>query len=279
MSFLNEQHRNYQKVAQAISFLNDRQNEQPQLKELAKYIGLSEFHLQRVFSEWAGVSPKQFLQFLTKQKAKSLLKQNTVIDAAYESGLSTSSRLHDLMIKYESVTPGEYKSGGKGILIEYGIHPSPFGLCLIATTQRGICKLAFFDEANAQNSVIEELSQEWPNADIKPNQLTTLAMLNKVFEPRGGTLSILCKGSPFQLLVWEALLKIPEGELCSYQQVAEQIGKPNATRAVASAIAKNNIAYLIPCHRVIRSTGEINQYRWGAMRKQALLCKECCSSE
>ena len=145
MSSVCDQHKNYQKVAQAIAFLNANQAQQPQLKELAEQIGLSECHLQRVFSEWAGVSPKQFLQFLTKQHAKTLLRTNTVSSAAYESGLSGSSRLHDLMVTYESVTPGEYKSGGQGIHINYGIHQSPFGFCLIATTQRGLCKLAFFD--------------------------------------------------------------------------------------------------------------------------------------
>lgn len=276
MAIFSEQHRNYEKIAQAIAFLNANQAEQPQLKELAEHVGLSEFHLQRVFKEWAGVSPKQFLKFLTKQKAKSFLKRESVANSAYNSGLSTSSRLHDLMINCESVTPGEYKSGGQGIQINYGIHPSPFGLSLIASTQRGLCKLTFFDELNAEDEVTQELYQEWPNAEIQRNQALTEEALNNIFDRQKNSVPILCKGTPFQLLVWEALLKIPEGELCSYQQVAEQIGKPKATRAVASAIAKNNIAYLIPCHRVIRSTGEINQYRWGAERKQALLGMECC---
>jgi AraC family transcriptional regulator of adaptative response/methylated-DNA-[protein]-cysteine methyltransferase len=271
MANLSRQNQNYLKIASAISYLNERQTDQPQLKELAEYVGLSEFHLQRVFQEWAGVSPKQFLQFLTKEKAKLLLKNHSVTDAAFESGLSGSSRLHDLMVTYESVTPGEYKSGGKGIVIRYGVHPSPFGLCLIATTQRGLCKLAFFDSHDFEDEVIQKLLKEWPNADISADQDATEDVAKQLFDTREGSIRLLCKGTPFQLQVWEALLKIPEGKLLSYQQVAEQIGKPSATRAVASAIAKNNIAYLIPCHRVIRNTGEINQYRWGATRKQALI--------
>jgi AraC family transcriptional regulator of adaptative response/methylated-DNA-[protein]-cysteine methyltransferase len=275
MASSNDPHRHYQQIAKAIAFLNDKQSQQPELKDVAAHIGLSDSHLQRVFTEWAGLSPKQFLQFLTKQKAKTLLADNTVANAAYDSGLSTSSRLHDLMVSYESVTPGEYKSGGHGIAIHYGIHPTPFGLGLIATTKRGLCKLSFFDSLDAESEVINELHQEWPKATIQHSVDATQDIANKIFSRKPEPLAILCKGTPFQLLVWEALLKIPEGELRSYQQVARQIGKPSATRAVASAIAKNSIAYLIPCHRVIRSTGEINQYRWGAERKQALIAREC----
>ncbi|KZY65574.1 6-O-methylguanine DNA methyltransferase [Oleiphilus sp. HI0085] len=281
MARLNEQHRNYQKVAQAMAFIEAAQYKQPSLKDIAKHIGLSEFHLQRVFTQWAGVSPKQFLQFLTKQKAKALLKQHSVSNSAYNSGLSGSGRLHDLMVQCKSVTPGEYKSGGQGVQIDYGFHPSPFGYCLLALTQRGLCKLAFLDSLELQAEGLAEMKREWPHAELKQNQASTLTTLKRIFDSgpaNENKLNLLCKGTPFQLLVWEALLKIPEGELRSYQQVAEQINQPNATRAVASAIAKNNIAYLIPCHRVIRSTGEINQYRWGAERKKAMISLECCST-
>ena len=280
MTTLNEQHRNYQKVAQAITFLEAEQAQQPGLKAVAAHVGLSEFHLQKVFTQWAGVSPKQFLQFLIEQKANSLLKKHSVASSAYDSGLRGSGPLHDLMVHCESVTPGEYKSGGKDIQIEYGFHTSPFGYCLVGLTERGLCKLAFFDSLALEAEMLKAFQREWPNAVFHLDQPRTQLTLSSIFSPGSLTdrpLKILCKGTPFQLLVWEALLKIPEGELCSYQQLAEQINKPSATRAVASAIAKNNIAYLIPCHRVIRSTGEINQYRWGAIRKQALIGRECCS--
>jgi AraC family transcriptional regulator of adaptative response/methylated-DNA-[protein]-cysteine methyltransferase len=273
-----EQHANYQRVARAIHYLSARQATQPSLAELAAHVGISEFHLQRIFTEWAGVSPKQFLQFLTKQNAKRLLRSSSVLDSALACGLSGSGRLHDLMIKAERVTPGEYRSMGAGLQIHYGSCPSLYGHCFIAANHRGICKLAFYDEAQGEAELIAELEQEWAAAELIRDDWRAAAFHDTVFNARSGTkpekLRVLLKGTEFQMKVWEALLAIPAGELCSYQQLAESMGMPTSTRAVASAIARNNIAYLIPCHRVIRGTGEFSQYRWGSERKQAMLLRE-----
>ena len=268
---------NYQRVAKAISFLDDRYQTQPDLDTIAKHVGVSKFHLQRLFSSWAGVSPKQFLQFLTKEHAKKKLLENSVIDAATDCGLSSGSRLHDLFITYESVTPGEYKSQGKGLEIQYGVQDSPFGFCLIATTHRGICKLSFFDNKNASTGAINELEREWAGATVSENQPASAEIADTIFgnyNNQEGSMRLLLKGSPFQLKVWEALLSIPEGEIWSYQKVAQALGKPSGVRAVASAIAKNNVGYLIPCHRVIRSTGALSNYRWGVERKAAMIARE-----
>ncbi|MDF1692173.1 MAG: methylated-DNA--[protein]-cysteine S-methyltransferase [Zhongshania sp.] len=278
---MTEQHINYQRVAKAIHYLSERQAAQPSLAELASHVGLSEFHLQRIFSEWAGISPKQFLQFLTKERAKQQLRKSSVLEAALASGLSGSGRLHDLMIKAECMTPGEYRSLGAGLQIAYSVQTSVFGYCLIAITQRGICKMAFFDEPSQEVAVLQELQQEWPAADLQRDEPALAGVFRQVFSGRGdpaAPLRVLLKGSEFQLKVWEALMAIPHGELCSYQQVAGAMGIPSSVRSVASAIARNHVAYLIPCHRVIRSTGEFSQYRWGAQRKQAMLVHEAAQT-
>lgn len=277
MSDLSEGHVNYQRIAKAIRFLVDNHQSQPKLNELSAYVGVSEFHLQRIFSEWAGVSPKQFLQYLTKENAKQKLKENSVMESALSCGLSGSGRLHDLLLTYESVTPGEYRNSGVGLEIYYGIHSSPFGFCFIATTHRGVCKLTFFDDNADGANFIAELRSEWSSALITEDVDATSLVFNQIFGNEGGTekgLRMLLKGSPFQVKVWEALLKIPHGQVCSYQQIADSIGKSSAVRAVATAVARNNIAYLIPCHRVIRSTGALNNYRWGSIRKSALIGRE-----
>lgn len=274
---MSEQHINYQRVAKAINYLAERQLDQPSLADLASYVGLSEFHMQRMFAEWAGISPKQFLQFLTKERAKQQLRSNSVLDTALICGLSGSSRLHDLLIKTECMTPGEYRSLGAGLQITYGVKSSPFGFCLVAQTQRGVCKIAFFDLASDEASVVQELQQEWPAAALARDQSAVDPVFVQMFSTAAANkapLRVLLKGSEFQLKVWEALLAIPEGEVCSYQQLAGAMGLGSSVRAVASAIARNNIAYLIPCHRVIRSTGEFSQYRWGSARKQAILVHE-----
>jgi len=247
---------------------------QPSLDRLAEYLGISKYHLQRTFSEWAGVSPKQFMQFLTKEYAKSILRNTPILESALSCGLSGGSRLHDLFIKYESVTPGEYKTMGTGLEIFYGVHSSPIGYCFIAITHRGICKLSFVEAKNTCSSELNSLALEWPKACIIKDQETTKNAVNKIFyrdENKQDSLNLILKGSAFQLKVWEALLKIPAGEIYSYQSLATSMHKPNAVRAVASAVAKNNIAYLVPCHRVIRATGILNHYRWGANRKAAMI--------
>jgi AraC family transcriptional regulator of adaptative response/methylated-DNA-[protein]-cysteine methyltransferase len=268
----------YQQIARAIDYFVRFQAQQPGLEDVATYLGLSESHFQRLFSEWVGVSPKKFLQYLTKEKAKQRMRSSTLLDSSLDAGLSGTGRLHDLLLSCEGVTPGEYKNWGAGLRIYYGLHDSPFGQCLLAQTDRGVCKLAFFDDEPQAALLIRELFEEWPNAVIERADIKTSLLIPHLFpaERRAGDsaparLHLLMKGSKFQLQVWEALLRIPEGELVSYRQLALGIGGGGATRAVASAVAKNHLGYLIPCHRVIRSTGEFNQYRWGATRKMAMI--------
>lgn len=274
-------HAHYRMVSQAIAYVVDNQITQPTLADVAAAVGLGEHHVQRVFSQWVGVSPKQFLQFLTLEHAKQHLRDESVMGAALASGLSGSSRLHDLFIRYESMTPGEYKQGGAGLVIEYGVHPSPFGLCFLAVTTRGVCKLAFFDEPTQAGHVLAELKRDWPNAQWQEQPESTKILCDKIFHRKAEPYSrdsdekvsihLLLKGTPFRLQVWQALLALPAGCLTSYQQVADAMGKPKSVRAVASAIANNDIGFLIPCHRVIRSTGALSEYRWGKTRKSALI--------
>lgn len=263
--------RPYERIARAIHYLAEHQQEQPGLAELGEHVGLSESHLQREFTRWAGVSPKAFLRYLTKESAKSRLRDVSVMDAALGCGLSGSGRLHDLMISCEGMTPGEYRQHGRDLRISFGIHASPFGDCLIATTDRGVCKMAFVDSVDEGRATERELREEWSAAEIVRDERQTGAVADAVFDRgRGGPLHLLLRGTPFQLRVWEALLSIPEGTLASYQQVAELLDEPTAVRSVASAIARNRIGYLIPCHRVIRSNGDFGQYRWGSDRKKAM---------
>lgn len=271
------QQQNYQRVAKAIEYISRCRQQQPSLHEVASEVGLSDYHLQRLFSEWAGISPKQFLQYLTKEHAKSKLQYSSVMESAHASGLSGSSRLHDLMLNFESVTPGEYKLGGQGLIIHYGVHDSPFGYCLIATTHRGLCHLSFLNSVDELSLMEQQLSHEWKGAKIIRDEQHTRHYSEQMFErdyQQKKPLNLLLKGTDFQLKVWEALLAIPEGDIVSYRHVADAIHSPTSVRAVASAIARNHIAYLIPCHRVIKSTGEFNQYRWGKERKQAMLVWE-----
>ncbi|MDY6922050.1 MAG: methylated-DNA--[protein]-cysteine S-methyltransferase [Pseudomonadota bacterium] len=273
-----EQSRTYRQIASAIEFVSGHRTRQPSLGQVAAHLGLSEWHLQRLFSRWVGVSPKQFLKFLTKQEALRRLRENSVLETALECGLSGPGRLHDLMVTCEGVTPGEYQRLGQGLGIDWGFHDTPFGGCLLAQTQRGICKLGFYDSDEQRHRLLQELEQDWPRARLRQAPERTGPTVARIFAGVGATepLHLLLKGSPFQIKVWEALLRIPEGRLCSYGQLAGLLDAPSATRAVASAVAQNPIGYLIPCHRVIRSTGEFNQYRWGAVRKQALIGWEGC---
>ncbi len=271
-----ESNRDYYRIEKAIAYLVQHQLEQPSLSELAQALATSESHLQRVFQSWAGISPKQFLSYLTKEYAKSLLEELPVNEAAYESGLSSPSRLYDLMVNYESLTPGEMRRRGEGVEIYYGSGPSPFGECFMALSPRGICKLGFFDTQEEFDVLKVELFRQYPRAEFVEKNTQIQAQLLGLFESnsKNKPLSLCVQGSPFRVQVWQALLKIPEGKLQSYQQIASAIGKPSATRAVASAIASNPLAVLIPCHRVIRSTGVMSGYRWGEMRKRALIIWE-----
>lgn len=278
----NTHNRNYDRVSKAIQYLVEQHKHQPTLSELADVVGLSKYHLQRLFSDWAGVTPKQFLQYLTKEHAKQKLRTSTVFDSALSSGLSGGGRLHDLMVTCESVTPGEYRSQGLGLQIMYGVHPSRFGDCLVAITGRGVCKLSFIDSPHARQAEIDNLNAEWRNAEIIHDQRATESVIEKIFSRHPSspqTLNVLLKGSPFQIKVWEALLKIPESSLTTYQGVADKINRRSAVRAVATAIGQNQVGYLVPCHRVIRSTGALGKYRWGEIRKNAILGWEAASCE
>lgn len=256
----------YERIESAIRFVEKHTGNQPTLDEVAAHVGVSPFHLQRLFQRWAGLSPKRFLQFLTAEHAKQLLRESRpVMDTAFEVGLSGGSRLHDLLTTVEAVTPGEYKGRGAGIRIEYGYGPTPFGEAFIAWTERGICHLAFADE-------LDELRAAWSNAEIVESDATE--RLEAAFDRRPSTTPLLLRGTNFQIKVWNALLRIPEGSITTYSELAEWIDKPTATRAVASAIARNPIGYLIPCHRVLRQSGRMGGYRWGTPRKLAMLARE-----
>ena len=238
---------------------------------MAESVGLSEFHFQRIFTRWAGISPKRFLQFLTKENAKDLLKHSSVLDATFSVGLSSPSRMHDLFINTEAVTPGEYKTHGAGLVIRYGFHPTPFGEALIGLTERGICHLSFVQ--NSRETALMYLKANWSNATIQENSQATEALIEPIFslDHNLSPLSVFVTGTNFQLKVWEALLSIPRGNVTTYEQIATQIGQPGALRAVGTAVGHNPIAYLIPCHRVIRKMGDFGNYRWGTARKKALL--------
>jgi len=268
--------RDYSRVEKAIRFLGENFHRQPELKEIAGTAGVSVFHFQRIFQRWAGISPKRFVQFLTKEHAKQLLKNFPVLDASYEAGLSGPGRLHELFVSCEAVSPGEYREKGAGLTMVYGFHPTPFGECFIALSGRGVCRLVFFKDGEREKT-LETFKREWPRAAIKSGPGETRAVVGKIFQSassRREPLRVLCRGTNFQIKVWEALLTIPPGAVTTYQAIARQIGSPKAVRAVGTAVSRNPVAYLIPCHRVIRSMGGISGYRWGVERKKAMLARE-----
>ena len=265
----------YERIEKSIKFLESNFPSQPGLKEVAAHIGLSEFHFQRLFSRWVGISPKRFLQFLTKEYAKKLLESDTnLLDVTYEAGLTSPSRLHDLFVTCEAVTPGEFKTKGEGVAITYGFHPSPFGKCLLAITERGICGLYFVKNGN-QRDVFAEFKQYWQKAALIEDPSTTGPLIPHIFNPSLGKkrepLHLILKGTNFQIKVWEALTKIPFGMVVTYEDIAVQVGIPGATRAVGSAVGKNPVSFIIPCHRVIRKNAEFGNYGSGPARKKAIL--------
>ena len=262
----------YERIKTAIEFITANFQQQPDLDEVAKQVHVSPFHFQRMFKDWAGVSPKKFLQYTSIQHAKKLLGQNNnIADTAFETGLSASSRLHDLFINIEGMTPGEYKNGGEQLNIHYSFAETAFGNILVASTQKGICHLAFADE---EKQALQELINQFPKASFKQVVDTIQQNALFIFTQDWKDLSKIklhLKGTPFQLKVWEALLKIPMGGLSTYAAVASSIDSPKASRAVGSAIGDNPVAFLIPCHRVIKSTGDFGQYHWSSIRKTALI--------
>lgn len=264
---------NYQRIAKAINYIKANFKEQPNLEEVAATVHLSSFHFQRLFKEWAGTSPKRFLQFISVEYAKKLLKEGqfTLSNAAFETGLSGSGRLHDLFVKIEGMTPAEFKYGGKNLNINYQFTSSHFGNLLVASTPKGVCHLSFSDN---ERDAFQHIKSKFPEASFERKSDDFQQNALAIFQGEWDSLEkvkLHLKGTDFQLKVWEALLKIPEGNLTSYQKIATYIGKSNATRAVGTAIGNNPVAFLIPCHRVIQANGNLGGYRWGEIRKSALI--------
>lgn len=264
---------NFSRIAEAIGYIKTNFKTQPRLEEVAEKIHLSPFHFQRLFTEWAGVSPKKFLQYITVEHAKKMLKENqaTLFDTAFETGLSGTGRLHDLFINIEGMTPGEYKKGGENLSINYSFAESPFGNILVASTPKGICHIAFADD---EEEALEGLQIMFPNAAYR--QMVDLAQQNALYIfthdwSKLNQIKLHLKGSEFQLKVWETLLKIPMGQLSTYGNIAKHLHQPNASRAIGTAIGDNPVAFLIPCHRVIQSTGVFGGYHWGSIRKTAMI--------
>jgi len=272
---------NYSRIAEAIGYINDNFKSQPQLEEVAEKVALSPFHFQRLFTEWAGVSPKKFLQYLTVEHAKKMLTDNraTLFDTAIETGLSGTGRLHDLFINIEGMTPGEYKNGGESLSVNYSFAESPFGDILVASTAKGICHMAFAEDKHKELHI---LKSKFPNASY--TQMVDIMQQNALFIfshdwAKLGQIKLHLKGTEFQLKVWETLLRIPMGKLATYGAIARQMQAPNASRAVGTAIGDNPVAFLIPCHRIIQSTGVFGNYHWGSVRKTAMIGWEAARTD
>lgn len=268
----------YEKIEKAIMFLEENSLDQPTLDEAAVHVNLSPYYFQRLFKKRVGVSPKRYLQFLTVENAKVLLNRSaSVMETAFDVGLSGPGRLHDLFVSVETVTPGQFKTRGRSIEICYAISDSPFGRCLLAMTQKGVCDLRFVDGARGEKAVMD-LSRKWSAAVLSEDQQMGDEMVRRIFSPMSGSgpekLYLDLYGTNFQIKVWQALLRIPEGKVVSYTDVAKGIGRSDAVRAVAGAVGKNPIAWLIPCHRVLRRSGKPGGYRWGMTRKKIMLARE-----
>ncbi|HEX9692918.1 MAG TPA: methylated-DNA--[protein]-cysteine S-methyltransferase [Gemmatimonadales bacterium] len=265
----------YERIAAAIAYLEKNADRRPDLADVARAIGLSPSHLQRVFTRWAGVSPKRFLQYLTLRDARRRLREGaSVLETSYAVGLSGGGRLHDLFVTVDAVTPGEFKSRGHGLTIQVGVHASPFGPALIARSERGLCGLEFVNQPD--DAAVHAFCQRWRGATVLRTERATAQLARRVFAGAGrrDPLQVFLRGTNFQLKVWEALLRIPAGEVVSYASVAAAIGRPGSSRAVGNAVSANPIAYLIPCHRVLRESGALGGYRWGVERKRAMLARE-----
>ena len=271
----------YQRIEQAINWIEDHREQQPSVADMAAQLGLSDSHFQHLFQRWAGISPKRFVAVLTATHARELLERSTpLLETAFACGLSGPGRLHELFVQHEAVTPGDIQRGGEGLEIHYGIHDSPFGPCLLAETRRGVCALDFVDEGD-EDKALKALAERWPGARLVEDPQHSQATLSHILStlrtdsqrPR-----LAAQGTNFQVRVWSALLCLPPGQLASYQQIATAIGQPGATRAVGTAIGANPVPLLIPCHRVIRSTGAFGQYSGGAWRKRAILAWEQAES-
>jgi len=269
--------RHYRQIGRAIRFLADHYLEQPTLDEAASAAGLSPFHFQRLFTRYVGISPKSFVGHLTLGHAKAKLANGaSVLDAALDAGLSGPSRLHDLALKIEAMTPGDYARGGDGLTIDYGFHPCPFGMALLMTTDKGVCGLGFADE-NDEGSALDDMKARWPKANYREAPERTGELTQRIFNAELRTdqpIGLHLLGTPWQIKVWEALLEIPEGKLTTYKTIARAMENEKACRAVGTAVGRNPISYLIPCHRVLGTDGALHGYHWGLSRKRAMLAME-----
>ncbi len=265
----------YPHVKSAIEFISQNWREQPSLDQIAAHVGLSPHHLQRLFTRWAGLSPKAFVQAVTIDHARALLDQSaSILDTAHEVGLSGPGRLHDLFIDHEGMTPGIYKARGKGLTIRYGFHASPFGVCLVMLTRHGLSGLAFAD-AGSEAAALNDMTRRWPNAAYVQDSAATADVAGLIFDPArwqaGKRLKVVFIGTDFEIRVWEALLRIPLGGLTTYSDIAGHIGKPKAARAVGAAVGRNPVSFVVPCHRVLGKSGGLCGYHWGLTRKRAIL--------
>lgn len=277
---LTTQAADYAHVERAITFLSQQWKEQPSIAEIAEAVGLSESHLTAVFRRWAGLSPKALLQALTLDYARSLLRKSaSVLDASFESGLSSPARLHDLFVTHEAMSPGEYKARGAGLTLTYGFHPSPFGEALFVTTKRGLAGLGWVEAGEdlaAQRALaLVDMQRRWPRANFLRDEVATAPFVARVFDAQrwrvDEPLKVVLIGSDFEISVWQALLTLPLGSATTYADLARQIGKPKAPRAVGAAVGRNPISFVVPCHRVLGSGGKLTGYHWGLTRKQAIL--------
>jgi AraC family transcriptional regulator of adaptative response/methylated-DNA-[protein]-cysteine methyltransferase len=262
------------RMGRAIRFLSERYLEQPTLDDAAAAVGLSPFHFQRLFSRYVGVSPKNFVAHLTLDHARQeLAGGQSVLGAALDAGLSGPSRLHDLCLKIEAMTPGDYARGGEGVEIDYGFAHSPFGLALVMATAKGVCGLAFGDEGE-EGAMMDDMRARWPRAFYRENKARAEAVIRQIFESATGDLSLHLIGTPWQMKVWQALLEIPPGKVATYRGVAQRLHSAKASRAVGAAVGRNPVSWLIPCHRVLGSDGALHGYHWGVSRKRAMLALE-----
>lgn len=278
---MTRQQLNYHRIESVINYMSENFKSRPSLKTIAESAHISPFHFHRIFTDWVGISPKKFMSYLTMEYLRNKIQEtDNFIEAAELAGLSSQSRVHDLFINVEGVSPQQYKTSGKGLTIHYGYHPSPFGICFIAVSERGICALTFIDKDKTE-SEFNLFSEKWQNAKLIHNKELTQSYIYKIFKPQykgNEKLDVYLKGTPFQIKVWEALLNIPYGGISSYKQVANIIGQPEAVRAVGAAVKANPILFLIPCHRVIFKNGELGNYHKGKVRKQAMIVWETINS-
>jgi AraC family transcriptional regulator of adaptative response/methylated-DNA-[protein]-cysteine methyltransferase len=269
----------WRRMARAIRFLTENYQDQPSLDDAAAAAGLSPFHFQRVFTRYVGVSPKTFVGHLTLGRAKEELAGGaSVLAAALDAGLSGSSRLHDLCLKIEAMTPGDYARGGEGTTIDYGFHACPFGIALVMATGKGVCGLGFGDEGE-EHAMLDDMTKRWPKAHYRENPARTAPIAAQIFETQDGDLPLHLLGTPWQIKVWEALLAIPTGKVTTYRSVAEKLSNAKASRAVGTAVGRNPISWLVPCHRVLGSDGALHGYHWGLTRKRSMLAMEAARAQ